>query len=98
MAIGEILYNEEEINRLYELLNDRNISKKDEKMIKEVIRYYSSNKCRISYASVYQMKTISKLLVSKTLFKKYDYLPMLRCDDEILSKLDEAIVKEYTKK
>ena len=92
ILIDNILYNEEELDKLRVLLNNDDISKDDKKMIKDIIRYYSIKKNIVSYANYQHMKTVSKLSVSKSMFPKYDYLPFLICPLEIMEELDKKII------
>lgn len=94
IGIDNILYNEEQINNLKELLKVET----DEKNIKEInscIKYYSNRKDKISYACIKHLKTISKLSICKPI-NKYDYLNKLKVSPELLKEIDEEIVKEYT--
>lgn len=94
IEIDNILYNEEQINNLKELLK----AEKDKKNIKEIkscIKYYSNRKDKISYACIKHLKTISKLSICKPI-NKYDYLNKLKVSPELLKEIDEEIVKEYT--
>ena len=94
VKINNILYNEEKINKLNKILlhetNKHNI-----KEINNCIKYYNNRKNRNSYACIKHLKTISKLSVCKTM-NKYDYINDLKVSKEILRKIDEEIVKEYT--
>lgn len=94
VEIGPILYNENELTKLsqqIELSND----KKEIKKINQCIKYYQNRKNKISYACVDHLKTISKLSVLKPI-NEFDYLPNLKCSLEIMKKIDEAIINEYT--
>ena len=94
IEIDNILYNEEQINNLKELLKVET----DEKNIKEInscIKYYSNRKDKVSYACIKHLKTISKLSICKPI-NKYDYLNKLKVSPELLKEIDEEIVKEYT--
>ena len=93
--VGNILYNEEHINDLELLLQSEN-DKIKKKNIETVIKYYKNRKDTTSYACIDHIKTVSKLSINKTLFKDYDYLPLLKCSDELMKKLDYCIIKEYT--
>lgn len=95
LNVGNILYNENEINNLKVILeNETNIE--NIKNIKRVIKYYEYRKETVSYACIDHIKTVSKLSVNKTMFKSYDYLEKIKCNDELLKIIDECIIKEYT--
>ena len=94
LNLGDLLYDEEEINKLKNLL----INETDVKKIKEInncIKYYSNRKDKKSYACIKHLKTISKLSVCK-LMNEYDYLYNLRISSDKLKLIDEEIIKEYT--
>ena len=94
VEIGSILYNENELIKLsqqIELSND----KKEIKKINQCIKYYQNRKNKISYACIDHLKTISKLSVLKPI-NEFDYLPNLKCSQEIMKRIDEAIISEYT--
>ena len=93
MELGNLLYNEEKINKLKELLvmeDDNNINK-----IKKCIKYYSNKKDKVSYACIKHLKTISKLSIYKAI-NEYDYLNDIKIPKDLLKKIDEEIIKEYT--
>ncbi len=95
LDIGAILYNEIEIEKLLKL---RKSNKNDNKMVKsinKVIKYYENRKDTRSYVCIDHIKTVSKLSVSKTLFKEFDYLPKLKCDKEVLNTINDEIINEY---
>ena len=94
LEIGPILFNQNEIDKLKKMLNREN-NLKSRKEINNVINYYLNRKNTISYACIDHLKTVSKLSVSKTLFKKYDYLPNIKCSDEIMKKIYKKILDEY---
>ena len=94
IEVDNILYNEEKIDDLKELLK----AESDKKKIKEInncIKYYSKRKGKISYACIKHLKTISKLSICKPI-NKYDYLNKIKVSNELLKKIDEEIIKEYT--
>ena len=94
VEIGSILYNKNELIKLsqqIELSND----KKEIKKINQCMKYYQNRKNKISYACVDHLKTISKLSILKPI-NEFDYLPNLRCSQEIMKQIDEAIINEYT--
>lgn len=94
IEVDNILYNEEKIDDLKELLKVES----DKKKIKEInncIKYYSKRKGKISYACIKHLKTISKLSICKPI-NKYDYLNKIKISNELLKKIDEEIIKEYT--
>ena len=93
--VGNILYDENLINGLKAKFRGENDSRK-KKEIERVIKYYTQRKNTISYACIDHIKTISKLSINKTLFEKYDYLPLLKCNNELIEKIDNCIIKEYT--
>ena len=107
IKIGDILYNHDLIDTLKNKIDSINskyddvcaISKNDKDIIKKinrVINYYSQRKGIDSYACIDHMKTISKLSVQKKMINDCDYLPKLKCSSELLKKIDEEIIKEYT--
>lgn len=94
LELGNLLYNEIEINKLKELLKkekDKNYIKK----IKKCIKYYINRKDKISYACIKHLKTVSKLSICN-LINEYDYLNKIKISNELLRKIDEEIIKEYT--
>lgn len=94
IEVNSILYNEDKINDLKELLKIET-DKKNLKEINNCIKYYSNREGKTSYACIKHLKTISKLSICKRM-NKYDYLDELKVSNEILKKIDEEIVKEYT--
>ena len=94
LNLGDLLYNEEEINRLKNLLSNET-NEKNSKEINSYIKYYSKRKNKKSYACIKHLKTISKLSVCKPM-NKYDYLYNLRISSDALKIIDEEIIKEYT--
>ena len=95
IKIGNILYNEELVLNLKELLKTEK-TKRNLRQINYCINYYSNKANKDSYACVNQLKTISKLSICK-LKNDYDYLNKLRVSESDLKKIDEEIKKEYTK-
>ena len=94
IELNNILYNEEKINELRQLVSqEKNIN--NIKKIRKCIKYYSKRKDKISYACVKHLKTVSKLSICK-LINKYDYLDKIKISNDLLRKIDEEIVKEYT--
>lgn len=92
--VGNVLYSEEEINKLKSLL-EKTTDKKEIKKIKKCIDYYEKRKDKTSYACIDHLKTISKLSICKYI-NNYDYLPNLKIDNKILKQIDDEIIKEYT--
>lgn len=93
--VGNVLYNEKEIEKLkVKLCEETDYSRK--KQIQKVIRYYELRKNITTYACIDHIKTVSKLSVKKPFFKEYDYLASIKCSEELLEKLDNCIIKEYT--
>lgn len=95
LKIDNILYDEEKINNLKDLLGSSDLTGKEKWKINRVINYYSEKKNVQSYACINHMKTISKLSVSKTMFEKYDYLNELIYDEKTMKMISENIKKEY---
>lgn len=93
-AIGSILYNEKELDLLNNKLSKIE-SPKEKNKIKKCINFYSKRKDIVSYACVDHLKTISKLSIMKEI-NEYDYLPNLKCSQELMHIIDKYIVKEYT--
>lgn len=92
--VGPLLYNENEMVKLskqFETCND----KKELAKIKRCINYYEHRKNKESYACIDHLKTVSKLSILKPI-NEYDYLPKLKCSPELMKKIDDAIIKEYT--
>ena len=94
IALENILYNEEKINELNQLLTNEH-NKKTINKIKKCIKYYSNRKNKISYACVKHLKTVSKLSICKSI-NEFDYLNKIKISNDLLRKIDEEIVKEYT--
>lgn len=95
LNIGTILYDDNKLNILRQLLETEKNSKKKNK-IKRVIKYYEKRKNIVSYACIDHIKTVSKLSVDKTLFSEFDYLPELKCSDYLMNIIDKSILKEFT--
>ena len=93
-AIGPILYNENELNLLNKKLSQIE-SQKEKNKIKKCINFYGKRKDIVSYACIDHLKTISKLSIMKEI-NEYDYLSNLKCSQELMHKIDEYIIKEYT--
>lgn len=92
--LNNLLYNEDEISNLKELFvkeQDKNNIKK----IKKCIKYYSNRKDKISYACIKHLKTVSKLSICKPI-NEFDYLNKIKISNDLLRKIDEEIVREYT--
>lgn len=94
MDIGCILYNQEKIDNLEDRLKTT-INKKERKNIERIIKYYTNRKNRISYACIDHLKTVSKISILRPM-NEYDYINSLKCSTELMKKIDEAIIKEYT--
>ncbi len=94
VKIENLLYNENEINKLKDLLNNENDAVKIKK-IKKCIKYYESKKDKNTYACIKHLKTVSKLSVCK-LINEYDYLNNLKISNNTLKMIDDEIIKEYT--
>lgn len=92
--IGKILVDENKINNLKEQYSnsDDDIEKKK---IKECLKYYEGRKNVTSYAIVEHLKTVSKLSIAKPI-NEYDYIDELRISEELLQKIYEEIIKEFT--
>lgn len=92
--IGSILYNKDELKNLEKkLVKTKNT--KEKKKIQSILKYYQKRKDITSYACIDHLKTISKLSVCNNI-NEYDYLPNLKCTSELMKKIDENIIKEYT--
>lgn len=94
IKIDKLLYNEAYINEL----NDRLLAEKDLKTINKIkrcIKYYNNKQHKISYACVKHLKTISKLSICKPI-NEFDYLDKLKVSNDVLRKIDDEIIKEYT--
>ncbi len=94
IELDNLLYSEEEINKLRELLTKEH-DKKVIKKIKNCINYYSNRKDKVSYASIKHLKTVSKLSICKPI-NEFDYLNSIKISNDLLRKIDEEIVREYT--
>lgn len=92
--IGSILYNEDELKNLEKKLVETK-NTKEKKKIQSILKYYQKRKDITSYACIDHLKTISKLSVCNNI-NEYDYLPNLKCTSELMKKIDENIIKEYT--
>lgn len=93
MELDNILYNKEKIDELKKLLIEE--SNENIKKIKECIKYYSNRKDKMTYACIKHLKTISKLSIYKPI-NEFDYIDKIKISNELLRKIDEEIVKEYT--
>ena len=94
IELDNLLYNKYEINKLKKILdktNDKNTIKK----INKCLKYYSNKKDNISYACIKHLKTISKLSICKPI-NEFDYINNIKISNNMLKKIDEEIVKEYT--
>ena len=49
----------------------------------------------MSYACIKHLKTISKLSICKPI-NEFDYIDKIKISNDLLRKIDEEIVKEYT--
>ena len=94
IELDNLLYSEEEINKLRELLTKEH-DKKVIKKIKKCINYYSNRKDKVSYACIKHLKTVSKLSICKPI-NEFDYLNSIKISNDLLRKIDEEIVREYT--
>ena len=94
LNIGTIIYNEEEIERLNIKLNSIT-DKKEQRKIKKCLRYYKKRKDKISYACIKHLKTISKLSIMKEI-NEYDYIKSIKCSEELMKRINNAIIIEYT--
>ena len=94
IELYNLLYDEKEINKLNQTLENE-IDKKEVKEIQKCIKYYNNRKDKTSYACIKHLKTVSKLSVCKPI-NKYDYINNIKISNELLKKIDEEIVKEYT--
>ena len=50
---------------------------------------------KISYACIKHLRTVSKLSIRKSI-NEFDYLDKIKISNDLLRKIDEEIVKEYT--
>ena len=94
IELNNLLYNENELNNLKELLSKEQ-DKNNVKKIKKCIKYYSNRKDKISYACIKHLKTVSKLSICKPI-NEFDYLNKVKISNDLLRKIDEEIVREYT--
>ena len=94
IELNNLLYNEDELINLKELLSKEQ-DKNNIKKIKKCIKYYSNRKDKISYACIKHLKTVSKLSICKPI-NEFDYLNKVKISNDLLRKIDEEIVKEYT--
>ena len=94
IELDNLLYNEEEINKLIKLLANEQ-DKNNIKKIIQCIKYYSNRRDKISYACIKHLKTVSKLSVCKPI-NEFDYLNKIKMSNSLLRKIDEEIIKEYT--
>ena len=94
IELNNLLYNENELNNLKELLSKEQ-DKNNIKKIKKCIKYYSNRKDKISYACIKHLKTVSKLSICKPI-NEFDYLNKVKISNDLLRKIDEEIVREYT--
>ena len=92
--IGNILYCQKEIDNLNKIFN-YTIDNKEKRKIKSCIKFYEKRKNTISYACYDHMKTISKLSIANDI-NEFDYISKLKCPPNIMKKIDECIIKEYT--
>ena len=93
IELDNLLYNEEKINELKNLLKKE--SNDNIKKIKKCIKYYSNRKDKTSYACIKHLKTISKLSICKPI-NEFDYIDKIKISNDLLRKIGEEIVKEYT--
>ncbi len=94
IKINNILYNENKIRELEEMLKIES-DKKAKKQISNCLKYYENRKNKISYACIKHLKTVSKLSICKKM-NKFDYLDKIKISNDTLSKIDIEILKEYT--
>lgn len=94
--IGNILINDDEISKLKELY-ENTTDVKEKRKIKECLKYYSNRDTIESYATIEHMKTISKLSIMKPI-NEYDYIDKLRVPKDLLDKINDEIIKEFTLK
>lgn len=94
IEIGNVLYYDDKISNLKKLLaNTKN--NKDARKLRKTINFYEKRKDIISYACIDHLKTISKISICKVL-NEFDYLPNIKLSSELMKKIDEEIIKEYT--
>ena len=94
MELDNLLYNEDLINKLKKLL-EKEQDKNNIKKIKKCVKYYSNRKDKVSYDCIKHLKTISKLCICKPI-NELDYLNNIKISNDLLRKIDEEIIKEYT--
>ena len=94
IELNNLLYSKEKIDELKELLKKEQ-DKNNIKKINRCIKYYSNRKDTISFACIKHLKTISKLSICKPI-NEFDYLDSIKLSTDLLRKIDEEIVKEYT--
>lgn len=94
IEVGSIIYNQEQMLKLSQEL-EQTVDLKKRKLLKQCLKYYDKRKDKISYACIDHMKTVSKLSVLKPI-NEYDYLPHIKCSNEIMKTIDKAIINEYT--
>ena len=94
VKIGNVLFNEKEMDKLNTILNKTNDINKKRK-IKSCLKYYNNHSNVTSYALIEHMKTISKLSIIKPI-NEYDYIDKLKINNEQMEKINEEIIKEYT--
>lgn len=94
IELDNLLYNEDEIDKLRKLL-EREYDKNNIKNIKKCINYYSNRKDKVSYACIKHLKTVSKLSICKSI-NEFDYLNKIKISNDLLRRIDEEIVREYT--
>lgn len=92
--IGNALIIDDEIIKLKEMY-EKETDKVKKRKIKDCLKYYSNRDNVVSYAIVEHMKTISKLSIAKPI-NEYDYINNLRLDDELLNKINDEIIREFT--
>lgn len=94
LTLGTILYDFNKIEVLKKKLKNET-NKKEIKELKKCIKYFSMRKDTKSYACIKHLKTVSKLSVCK-LMNKYDYTNSIVLSEEMMKKIDQAIINEYT--
>ena len=86
IELNNLLYNEDELNNLKELLS-KDQDKNNIKKIKKCIKYYSNRKDKISYACIKHLKTVSKLSICKPI-NEFDYLNKVKISNDLSSPVD----------
>lgn len=94
LTLGTTLYDLDKIEILKEKLEQEK-NKKEIRELKKCIKYFSMKKDTKSYACIKHLKTVSKLSVCKP-FNKYDYTNDIILSDDVMKKIDQAIINEYT--